>query len=68
MRFVIRHLLAKIISDICDGDPEIIARLVARLRTVASRQRFVIGFEAASELRLLANAIELERGTFDQTA
>lgn len=68
MQPVIRHLVAEILSDRFIDRPDAIAQVVGALRDVAMRRRYVLGLEVATELHLLANAIELERGTLGEPA
>ena len=65
MQPLIRLLLAETLSDTFASEPDVIARMVAQLRAAAARHRYALGLETATELHLLANAIELEIGMFD---
>jgi hypothetical protein len=65
---IIRHLVAEILSDALVNRPDAIAQVVGVLRDAAMRRRYTLGLEVATELHLLANAIELERGTLGEPA
>jgi hypothetical protein len=68
VQFVIRHIVAEIVSDALVDHSGAIAEVVGALRDVAMRRRYMLGLEVVTELHLLANAIELERGTLGEPA